>query len=203
MGKLLDWFGPSRSEIWRKLSAQLEGRYTASSWLKGDRIDVEHGPWTITLDTFIVMVNNVAVPFTRFRAPFLNKERFRMKIYRSSIFSSIGKWFGMQDVEVGSLQFDDDFIVKASDEQLVRRFGRKAELRRALMAQESIQLAVLDDAGWFGGKFPADTDLLNVVVSGHLKDTERIRELFDLFALALDQLCEIGVAYEDGPGHEL
>lgn len=202
MGKLLDWFGPSRAEIWRKLSAELEGRYTAGTWTRGHRIDVEHGPWTITLDTFVVMAGNVPVPFTRFRAPFRNKERFRVKIYRSSIFSPIGKLLGMQDIEVGALQFDADFVVKGSDEQLVRRFCRSAALRRAIMAQQKIEITVADDAGWFSG-FPPDTDLLSVRVGGHLKDTARIRELFDLFAMALDRLCEIGVAYEDAPGHSL
>lgn len=109
---------------------------------------------------------------TRMRAPFANCEQVRMRIYRSSIFSGIGKWFGMQDIEVGSLQFDKDFIVQGSDEHM----------------------------GWFGPKYPAGTDVLGVTVSGHLTDPERIRGLFELFSEALEQLCAIGAAYEDKPG---
>lgn len=203
MGKLLGWFGPSRKEIWRKLSAELDARYIEGTWRKSDRIEVEHGPWTITLDTYTVMANNTPLLFTRLRAPFSNKDRLRLRIYRSSIFSGIGKWLGMQDIEVGSLQFDKDFIVQGSDEHMVRRFCGSRALRQAMLAQKSFDLSVKDDEGWFGPKYPPGTDLLSVTVSGHLTDPERIRALFELFSEALEQLCAIGAAYEKKPGMTL
>ncbi|MBM4062782.1 MAG: DUF3137 domain-containing protein [Planctomycetes bacterium] len=203
MGKLLDWFGPSRTEIWRKLSAQIGGAYTPGTWRRTDRITVEVAHWTVTLDTYTVHANNTHVPYTRFRAPFLNTDQWRFKVYRSNLFTAIGKWFGMQDVEVGSLQFDADFVVKTNDERKARAFCADAELRRMLMAQKSVTLSVEDHEGWFGPKFPADTDELRVVVGGHLKDTERLRALFLLFGKALDRLCAIGAAYEEKPSLRL
>ena len=203
MELLKAWFGPSRAEIWKKLSTELGARYTAGTWLRSARIDVAHGPWTITLDTFTVHANNAHIPFTRLRAPFLNTERLRLRIYRSNVFAEIGKWFGMQDIAVGSVQFDDDFVIKANNEARVRAFCANASLQKKLSAQKSITLSVEDNEGWFGPKFPPDTDELRVVVSGHLKDTARIEELFDLFAEALDQLCSIGACYEKKPGLSL
>lgn len=203
MGKLLDWFGRSRTEIWRKLSAELGGSYSERSWRRRDCIRVEHGHWTITLDTYTVHANNAHIPYTRLRAPFLNTDRWRLKIYRASVFSALGAWLGMQDVEIGSLQFDRDFVVKTNDEHRARQFFADAELRRQLSAQKRITLSVEDHEGWFGPKFPADTDELRVVVHGHLKDTERLRALFALFATALDRLCAIGAAYERAPGLQL
>ncbi len=199
MGILRDWFGPSRKEIWRKLSAELDARYVDGSWRRGDRIEVVHGPWTITLDAYTVMAGNTPLLFTRFRAPFVNADRLRLRVYRSTIFSTIGKWLGMQDIEVGALQFDQDFVVQGSDEAMVKRFCADAGLRRQMSAQKSFELSVRDDEGWFGARLPADADLLTVQVSGHLKDTERIRALFDLFAAALDRLCAIGAAYREPP----
>ena len=203
MGKLLARFGTSRKEIWRKLSAELDARYIEGTWRKSDRVEVEHGPWTITLDAYTVMANNVPLHFTRMRAPFANREQLRMRIYRSTIFSGIGKWLGMQDIEVGSLQFDKDFIVQGSDEHMVRRFCGSEELRRGMLAQKTFDMSVKDDEGWFGPKYPAGSDVLGVTVSGHLTDPERIRALFDLFSEALEQLCAIGVAYENKPGMTL
>jgi len=203
MGKLLSWFGPSRMAIWRRLSEELDARYSKKRWSTGDRIDVDHGPWTITLDVYTVMAGNAPLLYTRFRAPYLNVEEFRMKIYRSSLFGVIGKWFGMQDIEVGSLQFDSDFIVKASDRRMVRRFCGNASLRRQMSAQKSIALSIVEEGGWFGARHPDGTDVLSLVVSGHLKDTERIKELFDLFAEARDQLCDIGAAYSERPDFTL
>jgi hypothetical protein len=198
----LRWFRDNRSEIWQKLSVELGGRFTKGTWRQTERIDVEHGPWTVTLDTYVVMANKVPVPFTRLRAPFLNKEHWRLKIYRSNLFAQLGKFFGMQDVEVGSVQFDEDFVIKTNEERLARAFCSNAALREKLSAQKQITLSVEDHEGWFT-KFPADTDELRLVVSGHLKDIERLKQLFDLFAEALDQLCAIGSAYEKPPDYKL
>lgn len=203
MGKLLDWFGPSRTEIWRKLSAQIGGSYSARTWRRSDRIEVAHEHWTITLDTFAVHANNTHIPYTRFRAPFLNTDAFRCKLYRASFFSAIGKWFGMQDVVIGHEPFDATFIVKSNQETKVRAFCQDEELRRGLAAQKAITLSVEDHEGWFGPDFPADTDELRVVVVGHVKDTERLRALFHLFGVALDRLCAIGAAYEKAPSLHL
>ena len=194
MGMLTGWFGPSRGEIWHKLSAAIGGSYSPRTWRRSDRIQVEHAHWTITLDTYTVHANNTHLPFTRFRAPFVETEGLRFKIKRSHAFSFVGRWLGLQDVEVGDEPFDRAFVIKANDETRVRAFLANADLRRMLAAQKSIALSVEDHEGWFGPKFAPDTDELRVVVSGHVKDTERLRALFELFAVALDQLCSIGAA---------
>lgn len=44
-----------KAETWRLLSEQLGGEYL-KSW-RGDKVEVRHGEWTITLDTYVVMAN--------------------------------------------------------------------------------------------------------------------------------------------------
>ena len=104
------WFGPSREEIWRKLSDDLRARYVDGGWSRSDRVEVTHGDWTLTLDTYTVSTGKTTVVYTRMRAPYVNPEKFRFTIYRRGFFSDIGKTFGMQDVEVGDPAFDQDFI---------------------------------------------------------------------------------------------
>jgi hypothetical protein len=43
-------------------------------------------------------------------------------------------------------------------------------------------------------------DELYFQVVGVLKDIERLKSLFELFAEVLDRLCRMGSAYERGPG---
>jgi hypothetical protein len=43
-------------------------------------------------------------------------------------------------------------------------------------------------------------DELHFQVVGVIKDVERLKALFDLFATVLDQLCRIGSAYKQEPG---
>ena len=52
-------FGASREEMWRKLSAELQGRYVQGSFWKGDRVEAAHGPWLVTLDQHAVSTGDV------------------------------------------------------------------------------------------------------------------------------------------------
>lgn len=131
MGVLRKLFGPSREEIWRQVSAEIDGRYE-ERFLKGPRVDAAHGEWTMTLDNYAVSTGKVVIVFTRMRAPFVNPGGFRFTIYRKGTFSNFAKWLGMQDIEVGYPSFDDAFIIKGNDEAKVREFFSNARLRELI-----------------------------------------------------------------------
>jgi hypothetical protein len=137
---------------------------------------------------------------TRLRAPYINPEAFRFTIYRKSVFSDLGRLLGMQDIEVGDPDFDESFIIKGNDESKVRELFANPEIRQMIQDQPKIRLDVKDSEGWFGPTFPDDVDELHFQVVGLIKDVERLKSLFDLFAAVLDQLCKIGSAYKQRPG---
>ena len=74
------------------------------------------------------------------------------------------------------------------------------EVRSLMLAQPKIRLEVKDSEGWFGPTFPEDVDELHFQVVGVIKDVDRLKALFDLFAAVLDRLCRIGSAYEMSVG---
>ncbi len=199
MNTLRKLFGPSRAEIWRQLCTETGADYVKGGFWKGDKVQVKHDEWTITLDTYVVSTGKTTVVFTRLRAPYVNPDHFRFTIYRRGLFSDIAKWLGMQDVEVGHEDFDRDFIIKGTEEGKLRALFDNARLRELIAAQPQIHLAVKDDEGCWGDDFPADTDELCFHVCGIIKDLERLKLLFELFAETLDQLCRIGSAYEEAP----
>jgi hypothetical protein len=171
--------------------------------LEGDKVQVTHGEWTITLDTYTVSNGKSTVVFTRMRAPYVNPDHFRFTIFRRGVFTDIAKWFGMQDVVVGYIDFDRDFVIKGTDEQKLRALFDQQKIREWIAAQPHIHLTVKDDEGVFGPSFPADTDELCFTAAGVIKDVERLKQLFELFAEVLDQLCRIGSAYETAPELQL
>ena len=199
MNALRKMFGPSKEEIWRQLCAATGADYVQGGFWKGDKVQVAHGEWTITLDTYVVSTGKVVVHFTRLRAPYVNPDRFRFTIYRRGLFSDIAKWLGMQDVVVGHEDFDRDFIIKGTEEKRLRALFDNPRLRELIAAQPKIHLTVKDDEGVFGPAFPDDTDELHFHVSEIIKDVERLKLLFELFAETLDQLCRIGSAYAEAP----
>ena len=200
MGLLRRVFGPSKDEVWERLAAEIEGDFVKGGFLRGSKVEARAGEWTITLDTFTVSSGHSTVTYTRMRAPYVNRDGFRFKVYRGGIFSEIGKFFGMQDIEVGEDAFDRDFIVKSADESRVRMLLSNPHLRELIALQPEIHLAVKDDEGWFATRFPDGVDELYFSATGIIKDLDRLKRLFDLFAEVLDALVDLGAA-ESGPAN--
>jgi hypothetical protein len=199
MNTLRKFFGPSKAEIWRQLCNETGADYVQGGFWKGDKVQVTHDQWVITLDTYAVSTGKSTMVFTRLRAPYVNPDHFRFTIYRGGLFSEIAKWLGMQDIEVGHKDFDREFIIKGTHEIKLRALFDNARLRELIASQPQIHFTVKDDEGCWGTDFPPDTDQLSFYVCGIIKDVERLKLLFELFAETLDQLCRIGSAYEQAP----
>jgi len=133
----------------------------------------------------------------------VNPAGFRFTIYRKGFFSDLGKLLGMQDLEVGDPEFDEAFVIQGNDESRVRTLFADPKIRQMIQAQPKLRLTVKDSEGWFGPRFPEDVDELHFQVTGVLKDVERLKALFDLFATVLDQLWRLGLATKQEPGVEL
>ena len=197
----MSWFGPSKDEVWRQLSDQIGAEVIQGGfWKGGSKVQAQVGPWTVTLDTYTVSSGHSHITYTRMRAPYVNPEAFRFTIYRKGFFSDLGKLLGTQDVEVGDPEFDEAFIIKGNHEDRVRVLFSDPKIRQMIQDQPQIRLEVKDSEGWFGPKFPEDVDELHFQVVGVIKEVERLRALFDLFAAVLDQLCRIGSAYKQETG---
>lgn len=195
-------FGPSRKEIWESLASQIGAEYRGDFW-KGDKVTAKIGEWSVVLDTYTVSTGKSSITYTRIRAPYVNPNGFKFTIYKKGLLSGIGKLFGMQDIEIGYCEFDDSFIIKSNDEYNVRNLFSDENLRQMIQHQPSFYLTVKDDEGFFGSHFPEGVDELYFAVTGVIKDIDRLKNLFDIFADTLNQLCIIGAAYKDGPEVEL
>lgn len=132
---------------------------------------------SVTFDTYTVSTGKAVIIFTRIRAPYVNPDGFRFTIYRRGVFSGMGKMLGMQDVEVGFQEFDNDFIIKGNDESRLRQLFANPEIRELIAGQKGINFSVKDDEGWFGPTFPEGVDELAFVVTGVIRDVDRLKRL--------------------------
>ena len=200
MGILRKIFGPSKEEMWSQLSREIGADFQQGGFFKDGKVVLAHREWEITLDTYTVSTGKTHVTYTRIRAPFVNPDGFRFNIYRKHIFSGIARLLGTQDIEIGDSYFDDEFIIQSSSPDLVYRLLSNLEIRQLIQNQPDIQFEVKDDEGWFQNKFPEGVDELYFQTSGVITDVGRLKALFDLFAVVLDQLCRFGTGYEKNPG---
>jgi hypothetical protein len=196
----MGWFGPNKAEVWQQLCQEIGAEFVKGGPWKGDKVQARVGSWTITLDTHTVSDGHSQVTYTRMRAPYVNPEGFRFTIYRKGIFSGLGKFLGMQDIEVNDPEFDEAFIIKGNDVGRVQTLFADPRLRALIQAQPKVRLEVKDSEGWFGPKFPENVDELHFLVLGIMKDVGQLKTLFELFTVLLEELCRIGSAYEEDPG---
>jgi hypothetical protein len=199
MSLLRSLFGPSQAEIWSRLATQTGGQFSDGGFFGKTRVDVLVDQWTLTLDTYTVSTGKSSTTYTRLRAPFVNADGFRFTIYKTGLFTPLGKLLGMQDIEIGDPDFDQAFVLKGNDEQKVRQFFADTTLKALLYAQPAVHMQVKDDEGFFRQSFPNGVDELYFQRLGIMKNLPELRALFDLFAHTLHRLCHLGSAYENDP----
>ena len=199
MSILRQIFGPSKDEIWSKLAKEIEGQFVDGGFLGRDKVIVKHRHWEITLDTISKKRGNSRQVFTRIQSPYINKDGFRFRIYRTGFVTGVGKMFGVEDLEVGYEQFDKDFVIQANDPYKLELLLENEKIRHLISLQPNIELQVKDDFSWFKKSSIKDVDDLHFEVRGVIKNLQHLKWLFMLFAEILDQLGEIGAAYEEKP----
>ena len=187
-------FGPNKKEVWEQLSKEIQGDYIEGGFWTGGKVQAHVDNWIVLFDTYTVSSGKSSITYTRVRAPFKNLESFYFKIYRKGLFSDLGKLLGMQDISVGYSEFDDEFIIKGNNEARITQLFSNERIRKLLELQKSINLEIKDDEGFFSKHFPSNVDELYFVVVGVIKDIERLKELYELFAEVLKELCVMGMA---------
>lgn len=204
MSVLRSIFGPSKEEIWSQIAHEIGGQYMDGGFWKRDTLYFQHKEWTLVLDTYSRNNGNHSTTYTRMRAPFVNKDGLYFNIYRESAFSAIGKFFGMQDIQVGDPFFDDAFIIKGNSEDQIIKLLKSDKLKQLFTSIPKLHFKIKDDDyRLFGKSFPQGVDMLYFETVGVIKDKTTLRNLFLLFCAVLERLVQIDSAYEDDPTVDL
>jgi len=196
-------FGDSKEEIWRQLAEEIQGTFVDGGFWNQDKVEAHYGDWKLVLDTYTVSSGKSSTTYTRMRAPFFRKDGFYFRIYRKGIFSGLGKWLGMQDIEVSNPEFDESFIIQGNDERKVKALFANPTIQQLIRVQPDIHFEIKDSGGFWGPAFPENVDQLYFEVYGVLKDQQALKALYLLFAEVLNQLCLLDSAYEGDPGIDL
>ena len=181
----------SKADVWQQISKDIDGDFIDCDFWGSDVLKYKHDDWEIILDTYTVTKSKMKLTYTRMRAPFVNNTNFDFKIYREGLFSSVGKIFGMQDIEIGDDFFDKEFIIKSNDAEKVKVFFNDEKLKELIHEQPEIMLEIKEDDGWFKQSHPEGVDELYFECVGIITETVRLKSLFEMFALTLDRLVHI------------
>lgn len=203
MNRLKSIFGPTVDEVWEKLCKQINGEIIDTGVFKNKRIEGKYKCWTIILDCYTIMAGQTPMTYTRIRAPFINVDDFRFKIYDKNILNTIGREINMEEIKTGNEEFDNNYIIKTTDVKKMGIILSKEKIFDIIAKQKKIHLEIRDDEGKFGVEFPKNMDEIYFQTLGIIRDGERLKDLYNLFCELLDLLCEIGSSYESKIALEL
>ena len=203
MSKHKSIFGPPKGEIWTQIAIDVGGEFIEGGFCSKDVLIHKYREWRILLDTYTDTTSTGATTtsttYTRMRVPFINKDGLYFKISREGFLSSIGKFFGMQNIEIGDPFFDKQFVIKGNNPEKIELLLADGRIKELCHRQPRIHLRIKDDEGWFGPDFPEGVDELYFECAGVIKETARLKALFELFYLILERLVQIDSAYVDDP----
>jgi hypothetical protein len=186
---------PGKDEVWSALAVERGGEVGRGRRGKVKLVRFRIGAWALVLDTFTESSGHSSHMYTRLRVAYRAADDFRFRIYRRTVFSDVGKFFGMQDIDVGMDAIDRDYVVQSNGVGKVQSMvfqpevaGALAALRAGRLQARKLRKAGVDTTGLIE---------LSYVTGGDVKDPDRLRRMLDLVCGVLEYLARSGSATRD------
>ena len=187
----------NRREAFQAAASELDATFVQGKRTSGDQIHLEHGPWKVILDTYVVSTGQVTITYTRAQSLYVAKEHFTLHVIKRNIFTRIAELFGFYGLLVGDQEFERKYKIKSSNDPRGRSLMMDRRLRELIMGQPSLQLDVRRLSWGKRRKKGEGVRSVTVQTSGVIKDPDRLANYVRVVAATLDQLVKIGVAHEE------
>jgi hypothetical protein len=179
--------GHNEDQVW----AQVQSDLTQNPDLLQYRAIIEQQNKKVLLDIDIDLGGGFEGGFatTILSARFPNPDGFRFALHEEDFFDDLGKFFGMQDVEIGYPDFDDRILVKTNDEARIRTILTDSTTRRVLASLRDFTFEiVLPDED-----LDANESTLELIIEDAITDPARLREIYRVFFGILEILAPFGL----------
>ena len=103
------------------------------------------------------------------------------------------KLFNYQDVEIGNPDFDHKFVIKGSDERMLKDMFRDHMYRKLISNEKQFELKIHKPKSRVAKKLPEGVGELYYHVVGFIKDPAKLDHLGQMMKSTADQLEKIGV----------
>lgn len=167
--------GHNEEQVW----AQVESDLKRDPDLLQYRAHLQQQNKTVLLDIDIDLGGGFEGGFatTIFSAHFANPKGFRFAMHEEGFFDDLGKFFGMQDVEIGHPEFDERILIKTNDEARIRTLLAGEQARQVLLSLQdfSFEIVLPEQAP------DLEDSTLELIIEEGITDGARLREIYHLF----------------------
>ena len=183
-----------RREAFQTTASALEATFVKGKRASGDEVHLEHGPWKVILDTYVVNTGQVTVTYTRARALYVAHDDFTLRITRKTVFTRVANAFGFYGLLIGDRAFEQKYKVTCSNDPRGRSLMADGRLRQLVMLAPSLQLGIRRQSWSKRRKAGDGVRAVGVQATGVVKDPDRLVNHVRLVTTTLDQLQRIGSA---------
>jgi hypothetical protein len=185
----------NRREAFQAAASALDATFVAAKRRSGDQVHLQHGPWKVILDIYVVRTGQATVTYTRTRALYIAKEDFTLCISRKNVFTRFAELFGVYGLLVGDQELERKYTIKSSSEPRCRSLMMDLRLRELIMVQPSLRLEIRQLPWGKRRKTGDGVRAVAVQTTGVIKDPERLANYVLVVGATLDQLVRIGAAH--------
>ncbi|QZY54901.1 hypothetical protein [Crassaminicella profunda] len=188
------FFGPTQRDVWEKVSKEIEGEFIVTDGLlKLYEVRKKFKDWEIILEKHS-SGERYSPTNTRVYATFYNKHGFKFKIFDEYFKNYFSSFFDMQDIEIDQSGFSREFIIRSNSQTAMKRFFENPTIRELMNMEEDI-LFEINGANYYD-VHPAENANIEIKICGIIKDTELLKNMFELIATCLLEIKKINDAYE-------
>jgi hypothetical protein len=185
-------------EVWERFSNSIEGtitndesKFPLGSYFKS-KIEYQHNNYSIN---FYGFKRSSTVPSgrndsgTQVFVPLDKELKLRFKIYPENIGVKLLKYFGFQDVIIGSKNIDKKYIFKG-DERIVKYLFGNSKVQQILMTDD-FNLKIQEGKGAMDLGLPEGKNFLILKSDELIVDEELLSNILELFKVVLDKMAEL------------
>ena len=186
-----------RREAWQEVARRVGGTFEEGKRKSQDQVVLEHGPWTIRLDTYTVQTGQVSITYTRTRAFFIGRADLKLMVRERGFFDTILDNLGFGGIAPGHRELASRYVVKGKPESRLRGLLTPG-LTAAILAHPSLKLEVKTVPRKLRKTMGPHARTAIVHITGVMGDADRLEGMFTVVRETLDALERVGVAAREG-----
>jgi hypothetical protein len=182
-----------KENFWQQFAIEANGKFSEGEYGRSDKAELIKDGWSIFFDHYLLTENgnNASQMFTRILIPFISNNNFKFEIYRTELFDTVLKLFGVQDITTGYEDFDKEFIVKSNNEHKIKSLLRDPEVRKSIQLLKKVNIQISVQHGIWEERLPKNEYELCIYIEEQISETEKLKNLGNLLHQIIGKLFEI------------
>ena len=175
---------------WQEFAEHIQGEFVKKSFWHTSKVEKNYKGNRIVFENYTTG-DETSQTCTKVTAFLYLKKDFIFQVYNSNFFTTIAKYFGMQDILIGSPDFDKKYIVKSNDGFKIKQLLRTPEVRNEIENFKYIYITLSKSKTFWNRKAPENLYELCYNTHKDIKDFKELETIYHLLTVVINQLQEM------------